>query len=184
MRPRILSGSTAGPAAIAAFVALSGLLAFVTFGAVAELLAQRRALDEASYILTRLQERRATPAAAATLQPERPEGSPFLQGPTLTTAGAFLMQRISEAVQAAGGRITSSQVDLGETEIQDGFVSVTASVELAQEHLQALLYDLEGGMPFLFVDRLDMRETGTPEAVGNATLRVQFTVSGRWEGVR
>jgi general secretion pathway protein M len=183
MRPRILSGSTAGPAAIAAFVALSALLAFVTFGAVADLLAQRRALDEASHILTRLQERRATPAAAAT-QPERPEGSPFLQGPTLTTAGAFLMQRISEAVQAAGGRITSSQVDLGGTEIQDGFVSVTASVELAQEHLQVLLYDLEGGMPFLFVDRLDMRETGTPEAVGNATLRVQFTVSGRWEGVR
>jgi general secretion pathway protein M len=184
VKPGILTGSAAGPLAISAFVALTALLAFLTFGALTDILAQRRALAEASHILTRLQERGADPRSAEAPLPDRPDGSPFLEGPTLTTAGASLMQRVSDAVQKAGGRITSSQVDLGATEAPNGMVSVSASVELEQARLQPLLYDLEAGMPFLFVERLDVRGADASPADGEASMRVQFTVSGRWEGAR
>jgi general secretion pathway protein M len=63
---------------------------------------------------------------------------------------------------------------------------VTANFEVEPASLQRLLYDIEAGMPFLFVDQIDVQaptgSTGAPSAAGK--LRVLMTVSGQWRGVK
>ena len=111
-------------------------------------------------------------------------GSPVLQGPTVTVAGAALLQRVAEAVTGVGGNILSSQVDLQGAQSKNGFVKVSVDCEVDQPSLQQLLYDLEGGMPFLFVDRLVAQ---APEAATSALrgkMRVSILVSGQWQGAK
>src|SRR5262249_39698112 len=81
-------------------------------------------------------------------------GSPLLEGATMTVGGANLLQRVAAAITKLGGSILYTQVDLEGPQAKDGFVGVTVNCEVAQPELQKLLYDLEAGMPFLFVDQL------------------------------
>jgi general secretion pathway protein M len=82
--------------------------------------------------------------------------TPFLEGPTVTVAGAALLQRVAAAVGNVGGTIQSSQVDVLGTQARDGLVGLV-SCEMEQPALQKLLYDLEVGVPFLFVDQFDVQ---------------------------
>lgn len=109
-------------------------------------------------------------------------GSPFLEGQTVTIAGARLLQRISGAIATVGGRILSSQVDLQTTKSKPGFISVTINCELDQPGLQKLLFDLEAGMPFLFVDQLEVRSSGRSSASPSPHMQVLLSASGQWLG--
>jgi len=111
-------------------------------------------------------------------------GTPFLEGPTVTVAGAALLQRVANAVSNAGGTIQSSQVDILGTQAKDGFVGLLISCEMEQPALQKLLYDLEVGMPFLFVDQLDVQvpQTTAGNEAGVGKIRVVLGVSGQWQG--
>ena len=118
-----------------------------------------------------------------------PPGSPFVEGATVSVAGATLLQRVTAATTQVGGNMMSSQVELQGPQSKAGFVNVTVSIEVEQSALQRLLYDLESGMPFLFVDQLDVQAptsgTGTAaSANAGAKMRVQMTVSGQWQGVK
>ena len=99
-------------------------------------------------------------------------------------AGATLLQRVAAAVGNVGGTIQSSQVDVLGTQAKDGFVGLLVSCEMEQPALQKLLYDLEVGMPFLFVDQLDVQvpkiTAGSETGVGK--IRVVLGVSGQWQG--
>jgi uncharacterized protein len=55
-----------------------------------------------------------------------------------------------------------------------------------QPSLQKLLYDLEAGMPFLFVDQLDVQVSLTTamNESGSGRIRVVLGVSGQWQGNR
>ena len=112
-------------------------------------------------------------------------GSPFLEGRTVTIAGAALQQRVVGAVTEAGGNVLSTQVDLQGPETKQGYVSLSANLEIIQSNLQQLLYDLETGMPFLFIDQLVVQMPQTAGRVENATetprMRVQIDVSGQWQ---
>jgi general secretion pathway protein M len=58
---------------------------------------------------------------------------------------------------------------------------------MEQPALQKLLYDLEAGMPFLFVDQLDVQvpqTTATNEGGSAGRIRVVLGVSGQWQGNR
>jgi general secretion pathway protein M len=57
---------------------------------------------------------------------------------------------------------------------------MVANCELDQSALQPMLYDLEAGMPFLFVDQLDIQVAN----VGEGKLRFLLGVSGQWQGVK
>jgi general secretion pathway protein M len=52
-------------------------------------------------------------------------GSPFLDGQTITIAGAALQQRVEAAVAKAGGALMSSQVELDGPDAKNGFVGLT-----------------------------------------------------------
>jgi general secretion pathway protein M len=111
---------------------------------------------------------------------DAPAGSPFLEGQTLTVAGAALLQRVGGAVNRIGGNILSSQVELQKADSKDGWIGLVVSCEIEQAALQQLLYDLEAGMPFLFIDQLVVQ---APVAgVEKSQTRVLLAVSGLWGG--
>ena len=105
-------------------------------------------------ILNQLEARQQSPNAANDPAGAVPAGSPFLGGETITVAGATLLQRVASAITRFGGSVQSSQVDLQGPQSKDGFVTLVISCEMEQPNLQKLLYDLEAGMPFLFIDQL------------------------------
>lgn len=107
-------------------------------------------------------------------------GSPFLDGQTITIAGAALQQRVEAAVAKADGALMSSQVELEGPEAKNGFVGLTASMEVSQPAVQTILYDIEAGMPYLFVDKLSIQ---SPEVFGepeSGRMRMTIGVVGQW----
>jgi general secretion pathway protein M len=169
--------------AVVLYAAVIGGLIATAGLAVANILDHQRALAQTSDLLDQLQGRRARGAGASPLAAEHP-GTPFLEGPTVTVAGATLLQRVAVAVSNVGGTIQSSQVDILGTQAKDGFVGLLVSCEMEQPALQKLLYDLEAGMPFLFVDQLDVQVPQTTAANETAAgkIRVVLGVSGQWQG--
>ncbi len=153
-------------------------LVATTWLALAGIYSGESALAETAGLLERLQGRKALPAADGGAM----SGSPFLEGPSVTVAGAALLQRVAGAVTKAGGTVQSSQVDVAGS--QGGMVKLQLSCEIGQADLQRLLYDLEAGMPFLFVDELTAEmpqaATGASDVVGR--MHVQLGISGEWQG--
>ncbi|MEA2890118.1 MAG: ral secretion pathway protein [Bradyrhizobium sp.] len=171
--------------AVVLYLAVIGGLIATAGLAVANILDHQRALAQTSDLLDQLQGRRSRGAGASPLAAEHP-GTPFLEGPTVTVAGATLLQRVATAIGNVGGTIQSSQVDILGTQAKDGFVGLLVSCEMEQPALQKLLYDLEAGMPFLFVDQLDVQVPQTTAANETAVgkIRVVLGVSGQWQGNR
>jgi general secretion pathway protein M len=169
-------------AAAACFAAVMVLLVFAIISSLSDVLCQRAEIAAATAMLEQFEGRHATTAHSETGGVAAPSGSPFLEGATVTVAGAALLQRVTAAVAKLGGSVLSSQVDLQGTEAKAGFLSVIASCEIDQPGLQQLLYDVEAGMPFLFIDQLVVQ---APSSFGTSTegkLRVLLTVSGQWKG--
>lgn len=107
-------------------------------------------------------------------------GSPFLDARTITIAGATLEQRVGEAITKAGGDLISSQVELDGPEAKNGFVTLNATVEVAQPAVQTILYDIEAGMPYLFIGKLSIQspeDFGEPES---GRMRISISVMGQW----
>jgi general secretion pathway protein M len=59
-----------------------------------------------------------------------------------------------------------------------------ASCEIDQTELQKLLYDLEAGMPFLFVDQLVVQAPLASAGAGGGRLRILLAVSAQWPGAK
>ena len=111
-----------------------------------------------------------------------PPGSPFLEGQTLTTASAALLQRITTIITHAGGTLVSSEIVQRGTQSKDGYVTALANCELDQESLQKVLYEIEAGLPYLFIDQLQIQ---TPLEVGQGgRLRLLLGVTGFWTGAK
>src|SRR5215471_2598527 len=165
-----------------AYVGLVVVLGIVAWMATADLIDQRQAVAQAEDLLAQLE--RGRPNAAPHGEADAPQGSPFLEGQTVTVAGAALLQRVAGAVTKVSGNILSSQVDVKEAQQKAGLVSMVASLELAQADLQKLLYDLESGMPYLFVDQLTVQAPDTVTRSEGGRLRVVLGVSGQWQGAK
>jgi len=167
----------------AALVYLALVVAFVaaTWSAIADLLDRRAEVAAARDILEQVQGRKPSARGLAG-SAGMPTGSPFLEGPTVTVAGAALLQRVAGAVAKVGGNILSSQVELQGTRSKAGFIGVLASCEVEQSALQQLLYDIEAGMPFLFVDQLVVQAPVASATSKEGRMRILLAVSGQWQG--
>jgi general secretion pathway protein M len=168
--------------AVVLYLAIVGGLLATAGVAVASIFDHQRTLAQTSDLLDQLQGRKARGGAASSRAAEHP-GTPFLEGPTVTVAGAALLQRVAAAVSNVGGTIQSSQVDVLGTQAKDGFVGLVVSCEMEQPALQKVLYDLEVGMPFLFIDQLDVQvpQTTAANEDGSGRVRVVLGVSGQWQ---
>jgi general secretion pathway protein M len=141
-----------------------------------------RARDRSSEKLARIKDRTelATRPHDVTADPW-PAGSPFLEGQTVTIAGASLLQRITESIVRAGGSVDSSEINTQESQLKNGYLKGMAIFEIEQTALQTFLYDIEGGMPFLFVDELVVN---APSSNTAGKTRVLVQISGRWWGAK
>jgi general secretion pathway protein M len=91
---------------------------------------------------------------------------------------------VAGAITRVGGNIVSSQVDLTGPQAKDGFINVTANCEVDQPALQQLLYNIESGMPFLFIDQLVVQAPAIGPGVAGGKMRVLISVSGQWQATK
>ena len=168
--------------AVTIYIALMTALAVAIWGAIADMLEHRSAVAAARDTLAQMERRKPASGNASDSGTIVPPGSAFLEGPTVTVAGAALLQRVAAAVTKAGGTIQSSQVELQGPQSKPGFIGVIASCELDQPDLQQLLHDLEAGMPFLFVEQLAVQAPMAASGTREGRLRVQLAVYGQWQG--
>jgi general secretion pathway protein M len=157
------------------------VLLFALTASVSDLLDQRGEVAASAAMLEQLEGRR--PAASGAPGETMPSGSAYLEGATVTIAGATLLQRVAGSVMKFGGNVLSTQLDVPNSPAKAGFISMIASLEIEQPQLQQVLYDLEAGMPFLFIDQLVVQTAANTEE-GSGKLRVLLGVSGQWRGTK
>lgn len=166
-------------AAAASYFALVLFSVGAIWVALAEVGARYTGLQAAETMLARLEGRAVLGSKSGqTAFAGAPPGSPFLEGQTLTVAGAALLQRVAGVVNRVGGNVLSSQVDLKKADATDGWIGLTVSCDLEQSTLQTVLYDLEAGMPFLFVDQLVV--TARMSGVEENRVHIVLAVSALW----
>jgi len=166
-------------AAVAGYIALIGIALALTWNAISAVGEARASVSAAETMLAQL-EGRSLFARNQDGSPlgDAPTGSPFLEGEKLNVAGAALLQRVGTAVHRVGGNVLSSQVDLDSARSKDGWIQLVVSCDVEQASLQPLLYDIEAGMPFLFIDQLVVQAPTT--GVNGSRMRILLAVSGQW----
>jgi general secretion pathway protein M len=170
-----------------AAVAYGGLvfaLSFTVITSIADIFSQRAEVTASASMLEQLEGRGLAAARGQAVEVSMPSGSTFLEGATVTIAGAALIQRVAGAVTKVGGSVLSTQLELKGTQSRAGFLSILASCEIEQVGLQQLLYDLEAGMPFLFIDQLVVQAPSTLSSSETGKLRILLAVSGQWQGAK
>ena len=168
----------------AIYVGFVVVLLFIVVTSITDVFDQRSEVSAASAMLEQLEGRRPAALGGSPGDVTMPSGSAYLEGATVTVAGAALLQRVAGAVVKFGGNVLSTQLDLQGSQTRAGFLSMIASCEIDQPQLQQLLYDLEAGMPFLFVDQLVVQTPLTASGSGSGRLRVLIAVSGQWRGAK
>lgn len=164
-------------AAAAVYLAVIAMLGFTAIDGALQVVEQRDAMVAASEILGRMEVRDPSRAPAVSAEVGAPTGSPFLEGPTASVAGAALLQRLTSATKRMNGNTLSSQVDIQGPQAKSGFIRAVSSFDIDAAQLPPLLYDLEAGMPLLFVDELAVQApSGSAEG---GKLRVVLGVSGQ-----
>ena len=163
------------------YVGLVVLFAVTAWTTTVDILERREAVAATADILSQLEGRKPITRDAGK-DVSAAAGSPLLEGATVTIGGANLLQRVAAAVTQRGGNILYTQVDLQGSQSKEGFVSVTVSCEVEQPALQELLYDLEAGMPFLFVEQLVAQGPAVPGTMPEGKLRALISVSAQWQG--
>jgi general secretion pathway protein M len=168
-----------------AYLAIMLALVLTNWLYIAGVLDHRASLADANDILGQMERRGPdSHGNASQTATSVPHGSPFVEGRTVTVAGAALLQRVSGAIARVGGRVLSSQVDLQGAQSKQGYLTVIVNCELDPPGLQKLLYDIEAGMPFLFIEQLAVRAPGVSARVGAARMHVLLSASGQWLGKR
>jgi general secretion pathway protein M len=168
----------------AIYAGLVVVLLFAVVTSIADVAGQRDEVASLATMLAQLEGHNPAAVRGPSSDVTTPSGSPFLEGATVTIAGATLLQRVSAAVTKFGGNVLSTQLDLQGTQSRTGFISMIASCEIDQPELQKLLYDLEAGMPFLFIDQLVVQTALTTSGSGGGRLRILLAVSGQWPGAK
>ncbi|MEA2936070.1 MAG: ral secretion pathway protein [Variibacter sp.] len=164
-----------------AYVALFLVSAITMWSSVSAVLDRYAAVQAADALLAQIEGRSVGRRAGGSEQAAAVSGSPFLEGSSQTVAAAALLQRVVAAINKVGGSVLSSQVELQKDDAPDGWVGLIVSSEIDHTALQPLLYDIEAGMPFLFVEQLSAAapQGGSGE---ESRVRILLTVSGQWEG--
>jgi general secretion pathway protein M len=177
--------ATPSHAVLAAAAYVLALLATMAWGTVS-LTGQddlRGEIAQKSRLLAELTRRAAAEAPAPGRAGARQSGS-AIAAPTETIAASELQKRILERVESAGGVVHSVQAEPVKDAAVDGLRRVVAqlSFDSSTTGLQSLLFDLETGAPFMFVDTLVV-QPAAPSTLGARAadkLRVNLSTTGYW----
>jgi general secretion pathway protein M len=116
--------------------------------------------------------------------PTRLETAPanaFLDAATPGLAGAALETYVARLVGQRATLISFAVQSHAGTDAAD-IVRIEASVDIGLRALQALLYDLESGTPYVFVESMTVRPAAaaTQSAVQDGALRVVLVLRALW----
>ncbi|GGI25883.1 MULTISPECIES: type II secretion system protein GspM [Bradyrhizobium] len=164
------------------YAAMTGFLLLITGWTALDLAEQHRTLANANEMFDRLQSQQR--AARSTNDGALAVSPPVVEGPTVTVAAAVVLQHVSAEATRMGSNILSSQVDLQDAGAQHGIVRVSVDLEIEQPALQGLLYELEAGSPFLFIDQLVIQVPESSTRHAATKVRVAIVVSGWWRSVK
>lgn len=112
---------------------------------------------------------------------ERLLADPFLEAATGALAANALQQRIAGLVEEIGGKLSSIAVEPPSDEPDArARVVVQASADMDTDALQQLLFRLETGAPFLFVQQLTVQRVSEEAGAGDRPqlLHVDMRVAG------
>jgi hypothetical protein len=159
---------------VCAFTVLMSLQA--RFGAGRELAEHRHALSQ-------LEARaRSAPRAPAKTTTTAAPAAAFLDAPTAGLAAAQLQAYLSQVAAGQQANLISYGVEPGRREDAPDSIRVAATLDVAQNALQGLLYQLESRTPYVFVDSLTVQPTGTSgqRVAENPTLRLTLGLRALW----
>lgn len=173
-------------------VALGALALFLLLcgaGTMASLGAWSDAADEAAErraILTRLEaaHRRGGAGGTNTLEAIAPDGA-FLAAPTQGLASALLQTHVTRLVVAQRASIASSSTQPSARDDPADVVRLRATFDMGLSALQNILYELETGMPYVFVDALVVSpQRGAQRSADQMLLHVTLDLRALWRRTR
>jgi general secretion pathway protein M len=109
-----------------------------------------------------------------------------ISAPSETVAASTLQQYLLDRLEQAGGSVQRVQAATGRDAKSDGMRRITAEImfDASNDGLQHLLFDLETGMPFVFVDTLSTKPASPSEnaktGINPEVLRSSLTISSYW----
>jgi hypothetical protein len=106
----------------------------------------------------------------------------FLSAPTQGLAGAQLQAYLQHVADTHHATLISSGMEATKHEDQPDAIRLQATLDADLASLQALLYQLESGTPYVFVDSLNIQIPGTnaQHAVEDPLLRVTLGLRAVW----
>lgn len=106
----------------------------------------------------------------------------FMAAPTQGLAGAQLQAYLQRVADAHHAVIISSGLEPTKHEDQPDSIRLQATLDTDVKSLQALLYQLESGTPYVFVDSLNIQIPGVnaQQAVEDPLLRVTLGLRAVW----
>jgi general secretion pathway protein M len=167
--------------AVGAFCALLMIAAVTMAGALQTRSSALQRLDEQRDQLAAL-EARSRPAANRRAQTRNlpAPAIAFLDAPTSGLATAQFQAYLSELVAGQHAVLVSSGAPADRDDKSDA-IKLQISLNATLSALQALLYRLESGTPYVFVDALLMQPGGSGErAAADPLLKVNLTVHAFW----
>jgi general secretion pathway protein M len=109
-----------------------------------------------------------------------------ISAPSETVAASRLQQFLLDRLEQAGGSVQRVQAETGRDAKSGGMRRVTAEIvfDASNDALQHLLFDLETGTPFVFVDALSTKPASASETakmgINSELLRSSLIVSSYW----
>jgi general secretion pathway protein M len=139
-------------------------------------------LEDGRDRLTRLEARaKARSDARARSGAIAPEAA-FLDAPTQGLAVARLQAYIQQLTDVHHCLLISSGLEPTKHDDDADSIRLQATVEASSQSLQALVYQLESGTPYVFVDTLTLQLTGTASqrTIEDPLLRITFGLRAVW----
>src|SRR5262249_11773459 len=141
-----------------------------------------RELENRSKLLSQLEARvkarnEARPKSGAVAPAEA-----FLTASTQGLAGAQLQAYLQQMADTQHATVVSSGIEPTRHEDRRDSIRLQATLVMNLAALQAMLYQLESGTPYVFVDSLNVQlpGTGLQRAVEDPLLRVMFELRAVW----
>jgi general secretion pathway protein M len=135
---------------------------------------------ERQEMLSRLEamSRRAAPGGPAGAAPP----VAFLDAPSQGLAGAQLQSYLAEVAGARQGALISSGLEQAKREDPTDTIRLQATLDASWNALQAMLYQLESGTPYVIVEALAVQPTGavTGRPIEDPLLRCTLSLRAFW----
>ena len=144
--------------------------------------AAARELDARSEVLSQLEARVTARNARPTSGAVAP-ATAFLTAPTQGLAGAQLEAYLQQTAAAQHATVISWGLDPTRHEDRPDSIRLQATLDMNLEALQRMLYQLESGTPYVFVDSVSVQlpGAGAQRAAEDPLLRVTLGLRAIWQ---